>query len=106
MARLLAAKAATGLVMIWVVASAMFFLVLDMPGNPAKAREAQDILHGMTPAQAQRETAAMFGFVPKQPLADQYGHYSGNCSTSTWACRSRRRARPSRTSSPPRSRGS
>ena len=46
-----------------------------MPGNPAQAREAQDILHGMTPAQAQRETAAMFGFVPKQPLADQYGHY-------------------------------
>jgi peptide/nickel transport system permease protein len=73
--RLLAAKLVTGLVMIWVVATAMFFLVLDIPGNPAQAQEAQDILHGMTPAQAQRETAAMFGFVPKQPLADQYGHY-------------------------------
>ncbi|MGH3156832.1 MAG: ABC transporter permease, partial [Streptosporangiaceae bacterium] len=75
LARLLAAKLAAGLVMIWVVASATFFLVLSVPGNPAQTREAQDILHGMTPAQAQRQTAAMFGFVPRQPLADQYGHY-------------------------------
>jgi peptide/nickel transport system permease protein len=75
LARLLAAKVVTGVVMIWVVASAMFFLVLDMPGNPAQAREAADILHGMTPEQAQRATAAMFGFVPRQPLAAQYGHY-------------------------------
>jgi len=75
LARLLAAKLIAGIVMIWVVASATFFLVLDMPGNPAQAQEAQDILHGMTPEQAQRATAAMFGFVPKQPLADQYGHY-------------------------------
>jgi peptide/nickel transport system permease protein len=75
LARLLAAKLVTGLVMVWVVASATFFLVLDMPGNPAQAREAEDILHGMTPQQAQRATAAIFGFVPRQPLADQYGHY-------------------------------
>jgi peptide/nickel transport system permease protein len=73
--RLLAAKLLTGLVMIWVVASATFFLVLDMPGNPAQAQEAQDVLHGMTPQQAQRETAAIYRFIPKQPLIDQYGHY-------------------------------
>lgn len=75
LARLLAAKLLTGIVMIWVVASATFFLVLDMPGNPAQAQEAQDVLHGMTPQQAQRATAAIYGFVPKQPLPDQYGHY-------------------------------
>jgi peptide/nickel transport system permease protein len=75
LARLLTVKIITGLVMIWVVASATFFLVLDMPGNPAQAQEAQDILHGMTPQQAQRATAAIYGFVPKQSLADQYGHY-------------------------------
>ncbi|MGH3164677.1 MAG: ABC transporter permease, partial [Trebonia sp.] len=59
--RLLAAKLLTGLVMIWVVASATFFLVLDMPGNPAQAQEAQDVLHGMTPQQAARATAAIYG---------------------------------------------
>jgi peptide/nickel transport system permease protein len=75
LARLLAVKIITGLVMIWVVASATFFLVLDMPGNPAQAQEAQDILHGMTPQQAQRATAAIYGFVPKQSLAGQYWHY-------------------------------
>ncbi|HSZ39900.1 MAG TPA: ABC transporter permease [Trebonia sp.] len=73
--RLLAAKLLTGIVMIWVVASATFFLVLDMPGNPAQAQEAQDVLHGMTPQQAERATAAIYGFIPKQPLADQYGRY-------------------------------
>lgn len=75
--RLLIAKLLTGLVMIWVVASATFFLVLDMPGNPAQAAEAQDVLHGMTPQEAQRATAAIYGFVPKAPLIDQYGHYMG-----------------------------
>jgi peptide/nickel transport system permease protein len=73
--RLLAGKLVAGIVMIWAVASATFFLVLDMPGNPAQAQEAQDVLHGMTPQQAQRATAAIYGFVPKQPLPDQYGHY-------------------------------
>jgi peptide/nickel transport system permease protein len=75
--RLIIAKLVTGLVMIWVVASATFFLVLDMPGNPAQAAEAQDVLHGMTPQEAQRATAAIYGFVPKAPLIDQYGHYMG-----------------------------
>lgn len=75
LARWLVTKVVTGLVMIWIVASATFFLILEMPGNPAQAQEAQDILHGMTPQQAARATAAMFGFVPKQSLAEQYGHY-------------------------------
>jgi peptide/nickel transport system permease protein len=75
LARKLAAKLVTGLVMIWVVATATFFLVLEMPGNPALAQEAADMQHGMSPAQAASATAVMFGFVPKQPLADQYRHY-------------------------------
>lgn len=77
LARLLGAKVITGLIMIWVVASATFFLILKMPGNPAQAQEASDILHGMSPEQARRATAAMFGFVPKTSLASQYGHYLG-----------------------------
>jgi len=77
LARWLTAKIVAGLIMIWVVASASFFLILDMPGNPAKAQEASDILHGMTPQEAKRATAAMFGFVPKTSLASQYGHYMG-----------------------------
>jgi peptide/nickel transport system permease protein len=75
LARKLAAKLIAGLVMIWVVATATFFLVLAMPGNPALTQEATLISHGMSPAQAQRATAAMFGFVPKQPVVDQYRHY-------------------------------
>ncbi len=75
LARKLAAKLVTGLIMIWVVATATFFLVLEMPGNPALTVEANDMSHGMSPQQAASATAAMFGFVPKQPLADQYRHY-------------------------------
>jgi peptide/nickel transport system permease protein len=75
LARKLVAKLVTGLVMIWVVATATFFLVLEMPGNPALAQEANDMQHGMSPQQAQDATAAIFGFVPKQPFLDQYRHY-------------------------------
>jgi peptide/nickel transport system permease protein len=75
LARKLVAKLVAGVVMIWVVATATFFLVLAMPGNPALTQEATLISHGMSPAQAQRATAAMFGFVPKQPVLDQYRHY-------------------------------
>ncbi len=75
LARMLAGKLVTGLIMIWVVASATFFLVLEMPGNPALAQEANDMQHGMSPQQAASATRAMFGFVPKQPLPDQYGTY-------------------------------
>lgn len=75
LSRTLAVKLVTGLVMIWVVATATFFLVLAMPGNPALTQEADDITHGMSPQQAADATRAMFGFVPKQPVLDQYGTY-------------------------------
>jgi peptide/nickel transport system permease protein len=73
--RWIAVKIVTGLIMIWVVASAMFLLLRWMPGNPAQTRYAELILHGDTPQQAQRATAALYGFLPKQPLIEQYGHY-------------------------------
>ena len=73
--RRLAAKFVTGLVMIWLVASATFFLLREMPGNPAQTEYAQLILHGMAPDAAKRATAAIYGFVPKQPLPQQYLHY-------------------------------
>ena len=73
--RTLAVKLVTGLVMIWVVATATFFLVLAMPGNLALTQEANDITHGMSPQQAADATRAMFGFVPRQPVLDQYGTY-------------------------------
>jgi peptide/nickel transport system permease protein len=73
--RWIAVKLITGLIMIWVVASAMFLLLHDLPGNPAATRYSELVEHGDTPQQAQAATAAMYGFVPKQPLLDQYGHY-------------------------------
>jgi peptide/nickel transport system permease protein len=75
LARTLAAKLVAGLVMIWVVATATFFLVLDMPGNPALTFYSNDITKGLSPAAAKAATAAIFDFVPKQSLLDQYGHY-------------------------------
>jgi peptide/nickel transport system permease protein len=75
LARTLAGKLVAGVVMIWVVATATFFLVLAMPGNPALTQEANDITHGMSPQAAASATRAMFGFVPRQPLVDQYGTY-------------------------------
>jgi peptide/nickel transport system permease protein len=75
LARTLAGKLVTGLIMIWVVATATFFLVLEMPGNPALAQEANDMQHGMSPQQAASATRAMFGFVPHRPFVDQYGTY-------------------------------
>jgi peptide/nickel transport system permease protein len=75
LARWLAAKLVTGLVMIWIVASAMFFLLRWMPGNPAQTRYADLILHGATPQAAAAQVAAMYGFMPKQPLPVEYGHY-------------------------------
>ena len=73
--RWIAAKIVTGLIMIWVVASAMFFLLRWMPGNPAQARYSELLTHGDTPQQAQAATAAIYGFLPKEPVIAQYGHY-------------------------------
>jgi peptide/nickel transport system permease protein len=73
--RVIITKLVTGLVMIWVVASATFFLVLAMPGNPAAAKMAALINKGVSPQDAARQVAAIYGFIPKKPLVDQYGNY-------------------------------
>jgi peptide/nickel transport system permease protein len=73
--RWIAVKIVTGLIMIWVVASAMFFLLRWMPGDPAQARYSELVTQGVPPQEALRQVAAMYGFVPKQPLIEQYGHY-------------------------------
>jgi peptide/nickel transport system permease protein len=65
----------TGLVLIWVVASGTFFLVRLMPGNPVTAQYQNDILHGMSPDAARAATALLYGFVPRQPLGQQYVRY-------------------------------
>jgi peptide/nickel transport system permease protein len=65
----------TGLVLIWVVASGTFFLVRLMPGNPVTAQYQNDVLHGMSPDAARAATALLYGFVPRQPLGQQYLQY-------------------------------
>lgn len=73
--RKLIAKIVAGIVMIWVVATFTFFLVRLMPGDPVSAQYNQDIIHGMTPVQAQDAVSVMYGFIPRQPLPAQYGQY-------------------------------
>jgi peptide/nickel transport system permease protein len=73
--RRLGARLLTGLALIWVVASGTFFLVRLMPGNPVTAQYQNDILHGMSPDAARAATALLYGFVPRQPLGQQYVRY-------------------------------
>lgn len=64
--------------MIFVVASLTFFLVRLMPGNPVDARYNQLIMQGYTPVQAESQVRVMYGFIPKEPLGEQYINYIGN----------------------------
>lgn len=61
--------------MVLVVASFTFFLVRLIPGNPIQARYDQLIMGGMTPDQAMSSVRVMYGFLPKQPLIEQFGSY-------------------------------
>jgi peptide/nickel transport system permease protein len=73
--RRLGTRLLTGLVLIWVVASGTFLLVRLMPGNPVTAQYQNDVLHGMSPDAARAATALLYGFVPRQPLGQQYVQY-------------------------------
>jgi peptide/nickel transport system permease protein len=75
LARRLGIRLLIGLVMIWVVATGTFFLVRLMPGSPVTAQYETDLMHGMTPSQANAATKLLYGFVPKQPLPQQYLTY-------------------------------
>jgi peptide/nickel transport system permease protein len=75
LARRLAVKLLLGLLTIWVVASGTFFLVRLMPGNPAQLEIQTAEQAGMSPAAATARAQLMYGFVPKQPLPQQYLNY-------------------------------
>lgn len=64
-----------GVIMILVVASFTFFLVRMMPGNPIEAKYEQLIMSGYTPDQAMSAVRVMYGFIPKQPLFQQFVTY-------------------------------
>jgi peptide/nickel transport system permease protein len=69
-------KLVGGLIMIWVVASASFFLVHMMPGSPVAAAY-QKLLQqpGETPTKAAAQVQSMYLFTPKQALPQQYLSY-------------------------------
>jgi peptide/nickel transport system permease protein len=73
--RRLAVKLGAGLIMIWVVATFTFFLVRLMPGNPVTTQYETLITRGASPQAARNAVALMYGFIPKQPLPQQYLHY-------------------------------
>lgn len=61
--------------MVLAVASFTFFLVRLMPGNPVEAKYNELIMRGMTPVQAMDQVRVMYGFIPHQPLWQQYVLY-------------------------------
>lgn len=68
-------KLASGLVMIWVVASFTFFLVHTLPGNPGDAKYEQYLMQGMSPDVARAKVAVIYGFTSHEPLLQQYTSY-------------------------------
>lgn len=77
-AKRLGARLAAALVMVWAVGTLTFFLVRAMPGNPVEVEYETLLTRGVSPLQAHRETAIIYGFVPHSPLIDQYGNYLWN----------------------------
>jgi peptide/nickel transport system permease protein len=71
----LAKRIFSGIIMVLAVASFTFFLVRMMPGNPVAAKYNSLIMRGETPVQAMDQVRIMYGFIPHQPLWQQYLHY-------------------------------
>lgn len=64
---------------IWVVATAVFFLVRLLPGNPVQQYIDQQVSQfGATYADAQRSAESYFAFNPGTPLIQQYAVYLWN----------------------------
>jgi peptide/nickel transport system permease protein len=63
-------KVIAGIVMILV-------LVRLMPGNPVDAQFNKLIMNGLSPEQAMSAVRVMYGFIPHEPLWQQYVHYLG-----------------------------
>jgi peptide/nickel transport system permease protein len=61
---------------IWVIATAVFFLVRLLPGNPVTSYINQQVTqYGATYADAEKSAAAYFSFDPGTPLIQQYFEY-------------------------------
>jgi peptide/nickel transport system permease protein len=73
--RRLAGHLARGLVMIWVVTTISFVIIRNIPGNPVLGQYEKLIERGMSPDEAERATAALYGFLPTGSLWDQYVEY-------------------------------
>ncbi|MDH2429152.1 ABC transporter permease [Sphaerisporangium sp. TRM90804] len=73
--RLFAGHLARGLAMIWAVTTVSFVIIRNIPGNPVLGQYETLIQRGMAPDEAQRMTAALYGFMPTGSLWDQYTGY-------------------------------
>ncbi|MCY0881587.1 MAG: ABC transporter permease, partial [Firmicutes bacterium] len=67
-----------GLFMIFLVTSFTFVLIHLIPGNPVEAKYQSLLLRGLTPRQAQDMVQAMYDYIPKEPIWQQYLHYIWN----------------------------
>ena len=61
--------------MVFIVASLTFFLVHAIPGNPVLARYETLVQEGFKPQVALALTEQMYGFIPHEPLWQQYLQY-------------------------------
>ncbi len=73
--RRLAGHLARALVMIWVVTTISFVIIRNIPGDPVLGQYEKLIERGMSPDEAQRATAALYGFLPTGSLWEQYVDY-------------------------------
>lgn len=73
--RRFAGHVARGLVMVWVVTTISFVIIRNIPGNPVLGQYETLIERGMSPDQAERATAALYGFLPTGSLWEQYTGY-------------------------------
>ncbi|WP_371778328.1 ABC transporter permease [Streptosporangium subroseum] len=73
--RRLAGHLVRGFVMILVVTTISFVIIRHIPGDPLLARYESLVEKGMSPEQAQRATAALYGFMPRGTLWEQYIDY-------------------------------
>ncbi|GAA3446678.1 ABC transporter permease [Planomonospora venezuelensis] len=75
LARRLAGHLARGLVMVLVVTSLSFVIIRNIPGDPIAARYEKLVEQGMSPDQAERATAVLYGFMPQGTVWEQYTDY-------------------------------
>ncbi|GIH25011.1 peptide ABC transporter permease [Acrocarpospora phusangensis] len=74
-ARRLSGHLARGTAMIWVVTTISFLIIRNIPGDPVRGQYEKLIEQGMAPDQAERATAALYGFLPTGSLWSQYTDY-------------------------------